>query len=446
MFSCYVAMFSIAQKIDKAFMMKSGASFFIRIVSQGLSLAIAIMLTRLLSVEGFGLYALIVATVMITSVFVKEAALHLWTRFVATYMAEFNFKALKGALMAALLYALIAGMMLVLFLGSFQGVGEAIFAHFGTKGFLLALWLIPLSGMLYALTGILKGLNHVIWSQLPEFILRPLLFCLILLSFLFSHDSFEIYDAIAAYIISAFVALGFAFILLFRFLPQNFWNSGSEFAWKTWGLALGPLILTSGLMLVNQNADILMVGSLLGAEQAGLYQVATRTATLLLIVISSVNAIITPLLARHYAENDLFEMQRLITKASLLITLATVPLVIILTFAASYLLPFLYGDAYIASQDAFIYLIWAQAFNALAGPVGMVVIMTGRQKIGSLCIAASTIVNLGLNYILIPLYGIEGAAVATAVSILVWNILLSFFIWKDLKLNCTALPFAQYKK
>ncbi len=67
-------MFSQLKKIDKEFFIKSSASFVIRIFSQAMALAIAVLLTRLLSVEGFGLYSITIATVMIAAIFVKDAA------------------------------------------------------------------------------------------------------------------------------------------------------------------------------------------------------------------------------------------------------------------------------------------------------------------------------------------------------------------------------------
>ncbi|MAH05760.1 MAG: flippase [Pseudomonadota bacterium] len=439
-------MFSQLKKIDKEFFIKSSASFVIRIFSQAMALAIAVLLTRLLSVEGFGLYSITIATVMIAAIFVKDAAHLLWTRFAANYVAEENWGALKGALIAAFTYATLLGVGLIIILYMLRNTLVLAAGHFATAGFLISLWLIPIVGITFAFMGVLKGMKHVIWAQLPEFALRPFLLCLMLLVFfMWGPQTFNVETALSIYLICAVFALVVTVIFLICYVPRVVWFETAQYEWKEWGKVVVPLIVTSGLILVNQNADILMLGSIKGAEDAGLYQVATRTATLMVIVLTAVNAIITPKIAEHYAKEDLIGMQRLIYQGSLLISVLTLPLVVLFSLLAPYLLVFLYGEAYSASQTAFLFLLWAQAFNALAGPVGMVVIMTGRQKVGSICIAISTAVNIGLNAALIPNYGINGAAIATAISILVWNVMLAIYVWRDLKVNCTAIPFSYYK-
>ena len=67
--------------------------------------------------------------------------------------------------------------------------------------------------------------------------------------------------------------------------------------------------------------------------------------------------------------------------------------------------------------------------------------MTGNQIGGMISIAISSVLNIGLNYMLIPLYGLEGAAIATGASLLTWNALLTYFVWRNLGVNCTILPF-----
>ncbi|MED5423621.1 MAG: oligosaccharide flippase family protein, partial [Pseudomonadota bacterium] len=176
-------MFSQLKKIDKEFFIKSSASFVIRIFSQAMALAIAVLLTRLLSVEGFGLYSITIATVMIAAIFVKDAAHLLWTRFAANYVAEENWGALKGALIAAFTYATLLGVGLIIILYMLRNTLVLAAGHFATAGFLISLWLIPIVGITFAFMGVLKGMKHVIWAQLPEFALRPFLLCLMLLVF-----------------------------------------------------------------------------------------------------------------------------------------------------------------------------------------------------------------------------------------------------------------------
>jgi O-antigen/teichoic acid export membrane protein len=67
--------------------------------------------------------------------------------------------------------------------------------------------------------------------------------------------------------------------------------------------------------------------------------------------------------------------------------------------------------------------------------------MTGYQKYTFIGVAVSAILNIILNAALIPQWGAEGAAMATAISTVVWNILLVSFVQKKLNIKMNPLSF-----
>jgi O-antigen/teichoic acid export membrane protein len=73
------------------------------------------------------------------------------------------------------------------------------------------------------------------------------------------------------------------------------------------------------------------------------------------------------------------------------------------------------------------------------GPVGVVLIMTGHERDAALAIGVSAVLNLILNAILIPGWGMEGAAVATAASTVVWNILMAIALYQRSGIHSTIL-------
>ena len=83
-------------------------------------------------------------------------------------------------------------------------------------------------------------------------------------------------------------------------------------------------------------------------------------------------------------------------------------------------------------------LIAGHLVNALAGSVGFLMTMTGHEREAAYNIGVSVTVKLSLNAALIPPFGIEGAATATAFTTVLWNISVFVFVNQRLGINSTA--------
>ncbi|MCK5536143.1 MAG: polysaccharide biosynthesis C-terminal domain-containing protein, partial [Bacteroidales bacterium] len=116
------------------------------------------------------------------------------------------------------------------------------------------------------------------------------------------------------------------------------------------------------------------------------------------------------------------------------------PLLIIFLLFPSLILGF-FGEEFIIGSMALIVLVCGQFINSIVGPVGQIMNMTGYQKVLQYTAIISATMNIMLNYILIPEYGITGAAVATAFSGILWNIMCVIYIYKKLNIKSIYLPF-----
>lgn len=98
----------------------------------------------------------------------------------------------------------------------------------------------------------------------------------------------------------------------------------------------------------------------------------------------------------------------------------------------------IFGPDFPEGYAALVILVAAQLVNALAGSVGFLMTMTGHERQAAFIMAVSVVVNLALNAVLIPRFGIEGAAVATAFTTVLWNALMFLFVHRQLRINSTA--------
>lgn len=98
----------------------------------------------------------------------------------------------------------------------------------------------------------------------------------------------------------------------------------------------------------------------------------------------------------------------------------------------------LFGSEFTVGYSALVILTVGQLVNALAGSVGFIMTMTGHQREAAWVTFGSTVLNISLNAILIPRFGIEGAATATAFTTALMNIVMFGYVQKRLQLNPTV--------
>jgi O-antigen/teichoic acid export membrane protein len=190
---------------------------------------------------------------------------------------------------------------------------------------------------------------------------------------------------------------------------------------KHWKATAKPLFLSTVLSALMSRADMVMVGSLLGMEEAARYAVAHRLAILLTFALDAVRTTLTPQISEYYHKKNSEILQKKMTQASQLIFFTTVPLAALLLFFPQVFLG-LFGEGYKSAGNILIFLTIGQLINSLTGTVSPLLTMTAYQGIHARIIGVTLAIYLLLNFVLIKLFGAEGAAIATSIIIGVRNI------------------------
>lgn len=188
-------------------------------------------------------------------------------------------------------------------------------------------------------------------------------------------------------------------------------------------------IILGGMMsLVIGYIDIVMIEAMMTKTDVGLYKVGTELAQLPSIFLLIVNTVFPPLISKLYHEGKIDEVRKLYEKITrYLFLFSGIIIVVIFLFWKPILLS--YGQVYLSAKMVLIYRGIGQLVNASVGSVWYIVIMTGHPRIRFFAVLTSAIINCVLNFILIPIMGIEGAALASMVSTVFINIL-GFFVVK----------------
>jgi O-antigen/teichoic acid export membrane protein len=168
----------------------------------------------------------------------------------------------------------------------------------------------------------------------------------------------------------------------------------------------------NGLLFV----DRLFVAAFRSATDTGIYQAASQLAIMFAILLGSFHGIFRPMVADIYALGDrkrLAELYRLCTKWTLY---ACLPLFLLVVTVPASLLEFVYGSSYSPAATPLIVLSISQLVTVVTAGSHTMLIMTGRQRTFVVAALACVVADLLLSRVLVPEFGLNGAAIATAAS------------------------------
>ena len=174
-------------------------------------------------------------------------------------------------------------------------------------------------------------------------------------------------------------------------------------------------------------------------EAAGVYRVAVQGALLVTFGLTAANVALAPLVAGLHAAGETARLQRVVTESARIVLLWSLPVALLMIFFGRWMLSTLFSDEFAPGATALAILSAAQLLNAGMGSVGLLLTMSGHERDTARGVTTAAAVNLVLNALLIPGGGIEGAAAATALSLVVWNVLLALWVHRRLGLHATAL-------
>lgn len=207
-------------------------------------------------------------------------------------------------------------------------------------------------------------------------------------------------------------------------------------AWRGVGLSL---LAVSAFVIVLLQLDILIVGAIRGAREAGIYAAASKTAALVSFVILAVNAAAAPQFAALWEQQRHQELRALVARLAGVIFWPSLAIALALAVLSGPLLE-LFGAGFGAAQRALVILLAAQLINASAGSVGYLLTLTGHHREAVRALAASTVVFACLTALGTALDGLDGAAIGSLLGFLVWNLALGRLVVNRLGIWPAFIP------
>ena len=211
-----------------------------------------------------------------------------------------------------------------------------------------------------------------------------------------------------------------------------------DWGWRSMVVTGWPMLMSSAMFLIMSWTDTLLLGHFLEEDQVGIYRVAFRMAAVVTLVQAAVNSYAAPLFAERHALGDNAGLREALRQTTWLNIVFSVPSFLMLVVAPGWWLSW-FGDAFLAGGTCLLWLAAGQLVNALCGPVMYLLNMTGHERVAQRIVWTAAGLNLALNLWAIPRFGIEGAAVATALSMALWNAAAAWAVHRRMGLSVLAV-------
>lgn len=192
-----------------------------------------------------------------------------------------------------------------------------------------------------------------------------------------------------------------------------------------------PMVLSAVAGMLYMRADQIMIKNMLDTHQLGLYTAATKIYEGWIIVPFVISVSLLPAIVKLKSRSpESYEAN--LTKLFALVFWSGVLVAIIATLGGEFIIRVSFGEAFADSATVLAIVMWTAAFTAIGSVTARYLTVEGMEKKIAFRTVAALAINILLNLILIPMYGIEGAAIATLSTILCANYLINY-IDRDLK-------------
>lgn len=390
------------------------------------SLGVAIVTARLLGPDGRGVYA-IAATLVFFCIIVGDAGLGTG----ATFFTARRRQEPNVILASAALYAMLAALLLI-------GIGYLLyrlfsipFAGLSAPALWLALAALPFLLFNRFADSVLLGLGKIQAVNGLE-VLQRFLILVILSLFLFLVPTVEMA------FLAMLVSISLAFLARIAYLHLR-----TSVLLKTGRVDLGVLgqCVKFGMkerwgfmfQQLNYRLDLYLVNWLVGPTAVGIYTIAVVLAESLWHLSQSAGYVLLPKFSAMEASEAKAKGRHVASASSRLSLLITASLGLGLAMVGPWLIPLLFGEAFAEAKSALLLLLPGIVAFSMVNVVTNYLVGRGYPQLPSLAFFCAFVVTVTLDLILIPGWGIRGAALASSVSYISATALVAFFYRKIAK-------------
>ncbi len=419
-------------------------AFGIHIGGAGLTYCSQMLIARTVGADGFGLYAYVFAWMTLLAYFAALGFDVSLMRFIPAYHAQGAWPMLRGVIQfaqrsAAMVGVAVAvlGICLVRLLPA-GDVGRAASADLADT-FVAGFFLVPVLALLWIRSSIVRSFGGVVSALAPDRMIRDgLLLGFMGVAALVPQWRIDAPTAMLATLLSAALGLAIVSLAMRRWTPAAAYAAAPQSAGRIWAKAALPLVVIAVADVAINRTGVVLLGWAGMTTDAGIYALAFNIAFLVALPRTAINALFAPAISGLFVRKDIVGLQALATRTAVWTLLGAACIALPLALLAHPLLGW-FGQAFTQGVSALRLLLFGQVISAAAGSQLYLLTMTGHERSAAALMLLNAVVNAVLGAVLIRFLGLEGAAIATTTTLILWNAAMALLVWRLLHIVPSAL-------
>jgi len=418
-------------------LIRSGTSTLaINVLGTGATISTAMLLTRMMSTEDYGIYVFTMSVVAILTTACQFGGQNLAVKSVAEFISRGEFRVLSGFLSYVFVLNICCAVLVALLL---LGVNEFFPQLAGGRFVSVAAMLIPLYGVSAIVSGVLRGMDSPALGILHEVVLRPLFLALALLIAVGYGHSLVPRDGVLWNVLAASGALMVGLALLRMRLRGYAVHAPPEYHYLRWFKEATPLFGVSLIGALIENIPAWVLISLATPTDVALFKVASQGGAFISFILLSLNSVAMPKISAAYAKSDFAEMESIAQSTVRIGLIFTLPLLILFSTLPSEIISLLFGPRYVEAAPALVIYSIGRYCMILLGIPGAVLLMSGHAHVVMRGWIFSAAMSTLFALVLAPLFGYVGMAVSLVLGELGLNL---YLMWRVRRIHGVSTQFS----
>lgn len=406
-------------------------AFGIRIISAVIALVSQVLLARWMGSFEYGIFVLVWVSMIIAG---NLSCLGFHTsiiRYIPEYLEKKLFAELRGIILASRLFSLAVSTAIALAGLAFIRFNAGSIEPFYVVPFYLGMFCLPMIALSDVLQGMSRAHSWPFSALAPIYLVRPILILLLMVMAIGTGYDASAETAVTCALVATYATTIGQLVFVTNAVDRRIPSGPRKVLFNQWLAVSLPIFLVEGFFFLLTNADVLMVGFFMTPHDVAIYFATVKILALVHFVYFAVKAGVAQRYAQFAHSGD---DEKLAAFARQTVAWTFWPSLLMAAFVllfGQFLLQ-LFGSDFTAGYPLLFVLLAGIAARASVGPAESVLTMSGNQNACAKVYAATLAVNLILNFILIPILGLWGAAIATGLAMLFEATTLSITVWRKL--------------
>ncbi len=399
-----------------------GIKFFGLLFAYAMRFALGIVMARFMGAEQYGLYSLADTASYLIIGLTMLGLFSALVRYIPIYVSRRDEAGLWGTLQIGLgvpfVISVLAGACLLIFAGPFA---EWVFKEPRLSPVLRVVAVaLPFGALITAAGAAVRGFNQIQYNVIAEDVFLSLIKLAIVV--VLAISGLNAVKAMTAHAIGAVLTSLMLLYFLNKLFPLK----------RPWGAArrdvkeiaqfAGPIYGSTLVNLVGYNLHTVLLGMLNTVAAVGIFTAASRVSTVGTMFYQAISAVAMPIISELHSKRELVQLGHFYQVTTKWIFTFNLPLFLIVLLFSKFIMS-IFGNDFVAGATGLVILSVGNLVDAGTGINGEMILMTGNAWLNTINTVIALTLQLTLSFLLIPMWGVMGAAIAVAVATSALNII-----------------------